>query len=296
VIYLSRKHRVEFKGAMYHVFQRGNNKEYIFKNDIEKGFFIKQIKEYMNLYNYEILAFTMMDNHYHLIIRTNEIPLSKIMHSINNIYCKFYNYHHMRTGHVFEERYNSKLIEDDAYLIWLLKYIHRNPVRAHICENAEDYKWSSDNLYRRNRKVFVNIDFILNIFSSKRSEAIRTYIKLVNSPEEIDKEREYKIIEELWHGNSFFSHQLMNNEEDITNRTSLDEILANMDLGKVDIDLLKKHSRKRYLTEIKVEFIRVAIDNKYSFKEIGEFLGVTQPAISSLLISNGFSNYVVESV
>jgi hypothetical protein len=235
-----------------------------------------------------------MDNHYHLIIRTNEIPLSKIMHSINNIYCKFYNYHHKRTGHVFEERYNSKVVEDDAYLIWLLKYIHRNPVRAHICEKTKDYKWSSDNLYRRNRKIFVDVDFILNIISSKRSEAIRTYIKLVSNPEDADKD--YEIIKELYPNNSFFSGKLMDNEEEIINRISLDEILENMNFKKEDIDLIKKQSRKRYLTEIKVEFIKNAVDSKYSLKEIGEFLGITQPAISSLLTSNGYDKYIVKNI
>jgi putative transposase len=82
---MSRNHRVEFPGAIYHVFQRDNNREYIFKNDIEKGFFLKQLKEYMEVKNYEIYAFTITDNHYHIIIRTNEAPLSIIMHDINNI-------------------------------------------------------------------------------------------------------------------------------------------------------------------------------------------------------------------
>ena len=280
---MPRKPRIEFRGAIYHVYQRGNNKEYIFKNEIEKGFFIKQIKENMLLYNYEILAFAIMDNHYHIIIRTNETPLNKIMHSINTVYGKSYNFNHTRTGHVFENRYNCRLIEDDAYLIWLIRYIHRNPVRAHLCDSAKDYKWSSDNLYRRNRKIFVNIDFILEIFSQKRSDAIRTYIKLMDNLPEDNKEIEYEEIKKMDFRISLYGNLYTNTV--ISYRKSLECILNDLNLELVDVNLIKSGSKKRYLTDLKIKFINLAVEHKYTLKDIGEFIGVSQSAISKLIIA-----------
>jgi putative transposase len=247
----------------------------------------------MEVKKYEIFAFTIMDNHYHIIIRTNEAPLGIIMHDINNIYSKFYNFHHNRTGHVFEERYKCKLVVDDAGIIWLLRYIHRNPVRAHLCNKVEDYKWSSDNLYRRNRKVFVNINFILNIISQKRSDAIRSYLKLVNAPEDEDKVKDYKNIKDIYPNISFSYNQIEHINGEVIYRMTLDEILKNICPIIDDINLIKSGSRKHYLTNIKVEFIKTAIDNRYTFKVIGDFLGVSQSAISRLLLDKGNSKYIL---
>jgi putative transposase len=294
---MSRKHRMEFVGAIYHVFQRGNNREYIFQNEIEKSFFIKQLREYIQVNNYEILAFTIMNNHYHIIIRTNEASLSIIMHFINNIYGKYYNFHHNRTGHVFEERYKCKLVENDAYLIWLLRYIHRNPVRAHLCEKVEDYKWSSDNLYRCNRELFVNINFILDILSQKRSDAIKAYLQLVSTPEDEDKIKDYESIKNMYPNISSSYNQteptkLINRASSY--RMTLDEILKNTCPISEYIGLIKSGSKKHHLTPIKIEFIKTAIDNKYTFKAIGEFIGVSQSAISRLLLDKGCSNYILD--
>lgn len=297
---MSRKLRVEYAGAIYHVFQRGNNKEYIFKNDIEKAFFIKQLKEYRLVNNYEILAFTIMDNHYHIIIRTSEVSLGIVMHFINNIYSKYYNFHHKRTGHVFEERYKCKLVENDAYLIWLLRYIHRNPVRAHLCNKVEDYKWSSDNLYRYNKEVFVNINFILNILSQERNDALRAYLQLVSTPEDEDQAKDYESIKYLCPNISSSYNQVepiapikLTNRESI-NRMNMDEILKNICQTTENIELIKAGSKKHYLTDIKIEFIKTAIDNKYTFKAIGEFIGVSQSAISRLLSDKGCNKYIFD--
>ena len=116
--------------GIYHVYQRGNNREYLFKNDDIKKFFIHQAKEYNKKYDFEMLAYVIMDNHYHFIIKTNKDSLGEIMFNVNNVFVKYLNKQLNRTGHAFESRYKCKRIETDANLVWLLRYVHRNPLRA----------------------------------------------------------------------------------------------------------------------------------------------------------------------
>lgn len=283
VMLLSRKPRIEFNGAIYHVFQRGNNRENIFNEPIEKGYFIKQIIEYMDAYEFELLAYVIMDNHYHLILRTKEVALNKIMHGINNVYSKFYNHRHERTGHVFEERYSSKLVEDDAYLIWLLRYIHRNPVRAHICENVSKYKWSSDFFYRKGINVFVNIDFILNIFSRNRFKAMKIYFELMESPED-SQACDYQSLKLRFPQDSLKGDMAEYAKNGVSKRLTLEEILNNLNLDEEKYNLIKSGSRKRHITDMKVLFIKEALKYKYTHKEIGEFINISQTAVTKLLV------------
>lgn len=286
---MSRKPRLEFNGAIYHVFQRGNNKESIFNEPIEKGYFLKQIKEYMRVYKFELFGYVMMDNHYHLIIKTNDIALNKIMHSINNAYRRFYNHRHERTGHVFEERYNSKLVEDDAYLIWLLRYIHRNPVRACICNDVSQYKWSSDFFYRKGINIFVNIDQILNIFSLNRYDAMNKYFELMDSPEE-SQNYDYNGIKAIFPEISFQDNIIKYLGDNDHEKKTLDEIINGLSLGEIDCKLIKSGSRKRYLIDFKLLFIKEALKYKYTYKEIGEFIGISQSAVTKLINDRNKSN------
>jgi putative transposase len=285
---VARKPRVEFNGAIYHVYQRGNNKEFIFQNEIEKNYMIKQIKEFMKVYDYEILCYTIMSNHYHIIIRTNEIPLSKIMHRINNIYSKFYNCRNERTGHVFEGRYSCKLIDNDAYLIRLLRYIHKNPVRANIVSNISSYRWSSDYFYRNNKDSFVKIDFILKLFSERRKEALMAYSKFMSEDYKNENEENESIKVKFPHI-SFEPYDFMPQSEEkysqdtFKKRDTLEEILRKFSNKDEVYDLIKLGSRKRCLTDSKVQFINAALELKYTIKEIGDFIGISQTAVLHLI-------------
>jgi len=169
---MARKDTVKYEGALYHIYQRGNNKEFIFENDNIKTFILKYLKEYNKKFDYELLAYVIMDNHYHLLIKTNKADISTIMFNINNLLGKYVNGQLGRTGHAFDSRYRCKLVETDANLIWLLRYIHRNPVKAHICNDINDYRWSSHNFYKNYVKSHIYIDFILRILGNSKEDAI----------------------------------------------------------------------------------------------------------------------------
>jgi len=102
---MGRPWREEYQGGIYHVIARGNNKEYIFKESIDKGYFIKLLKETIEGMNYCIFGYVLMDNHYHILIQTMDKKLQEIMHQINNKYSKYFNVKYKRIGHVFQGRY-----------------------------------------------------------------------------------------------------------------------------------------------------------------------------------------------
>ena len=97
-----------------------------------------------------------MNNHYHIIIQTMDKKLQEIMHQINNKCSKYFNVKYKRVGHVFQGRYKAVLVQDERYLLKLIRYVHQNPVRAGICELVEQHKWSSDKYYRNNMKSFMH--------------------------------------------------------------------------------------------------------------------------------------------
>lgn len=123
-VLMGRKPRIEFNGALYHVIQRGNNKEYIFKNNKHKQYFLSKLKEYKDIMNFEVYGYVIMDNHYHIVIRSRDVNISMIMHRVNNDFSKYYNISNKRNGHVFQDRYKGILVKDDKYLLSLLRYVH----------------------------------------------------------------------------------------------------------------------------------------------------------------------------
>lgn len=290
--FMPRKNRVIFDGALYHVFHRGNNREYIFGNDKHKAFFLKEIKEYQKKFDYELLAYVIMDNHYHLIVRTIKSSISEIMFNINNVMGKYLNRELNRTGHIFEERYNCKIIDSDSYLVWLLRYIHRNPIRANICSDLNQYKWSSHCFYKNGiSSELVNSNFILSIFSENKRTAIENYMKLMNIQEnEQDQKSDFELIEKMFelNSNKLITISEINNNN-LIKRESLEDIFMSIFTTIETQNLIKSKSKSRNLTPLKLEFIKKGIKNKYSLKEISPFLNLTDSAISKFLLRHNAS-------
>ena len=280
---MGRKPRIEYKGAIYHVIQRGNNKEYIFRKAENKKFFLTKLKEIKNTMGFDIYGFVLMDNHYHFIIKCHEYGISTIMHRINCNYGKYYNALYNRTGHVFQDRYNGILVRNEGYLFSLLRYIHQNPVKANMCKNISDYSWSSDYFYRNNKcRSIVHIDAILNAFSSDRNTAIKQYIKYMDAPgmEESTKFEDTDAI-----GEKEENEETVETEEQEKDAVilSLDDILNKVtENDKTIIYKIKSGSRIRELTQYKKMYVMKALSFKYTMKEIGENIGITKAAVLKL--------------
>lgn len=269
--------RQEYDGGIYHVIARGNNKEYIFKEEQDKGYFIKLVREAIGD-DYQLFGYVLMDNHYHFIIQRHAKELYQLMHQINNRYSKYFNAKYERVGHVFQGRYKAILIQDERYLLSLIRYVHRNPVRAGICKGVSDYKWSSNYFYERNKRTFINIDTVLNMISEDRNSAINIYMELMRNSEEdkIDFE-EKKIIGDVAY------KIMMSTRKHQPVRKRLDEILIETGISLSEFELIKNGSRKRGLTKYKVEYIRKAIEENYTQREVGENIRISDAAVRDLL-------------
>jgi len=163
---MSRKPRIEFPGAFYHVLARGNNKQEIFKDKQDYQAYIDRLKKYHKRYKFILYVYILMANHVHLLVETGMIPLSKIMQGIQQSYTAYFHKKYDSVGHVFQGRYKSILCQRDNYLLELVRYIHLNPVRAGLMDTPEDFPWSSHQVYiGRLHQAFIEKDFILNMFS-----------------------------------------------------------------------------------------------------------------------------------
>lgn len=277
---MGRKLRLEYYGAIYHIIHRGNNKAYIFQNKEEKIMLLKFLGEVKEIFDFQILAYVIMDNHYHFLIKTYNIPISKIMHRINTKYAKYYNLSKNRSGSPFEDRYRSIIVQNEGYFLRLIRYIHNNPVYANISKNMIYYKWSSDIFYRMNVDNIVDIDVFLEYLSLDREEAIIKYKSLMDILPDKYSELRDKFEDENVIGTEEFKNSLNISKGD--KKDSLDNILRLVCPETIDYKLIKEGSRKRYLKEYKCLYIVEARKQNYSTEEIGKNINITGGAVRKL--------------
>ena len=139
--------RITFPGALYHVVCRGVNEKNIFRHPCDYRKILKILKDAKEKYNFHLHSYSLMTNHFHLQIRVEDIPISKIMHYINTCYAMYFNRKYSRSGHLFQDRYYASLIDTESYFWAVSVYIDLNPVRAGLVRVPEDYQWGSYQFY-----------------------------------------------------------------------------------------------------------------------------------------------------
>lgn len=127
---MSRPLRLEFPNALYHITSRGDRREDIYEDAIDRRAFLDMFSSVIVQFNWVCYAYCLMHNHYHLLVQTPDSNLSKGMRHLNGIFTQAYNRRHNKTGHLFQGRFKSILVEEDAYLLALSRYIVLNPVKA----------------------------------------------------------------------------------------------------------------------------------------------------------------------
>ena len=180
---MPRPPRLEFPGAVYHVTARGNERRAIFRDDRDRETYLDGLAHYRSKFAFRLLAYCLMTNHVHLAIRTGAAPLSRIMAGIQSRYAQRFNRRHARVGHLFQGRYKSSLVQEDRYLVAVIRYIHRNPVRAGLTRSASQYEWSSDRYLRRGRgPTWLDVDETLSAIGQGRRSAVARYAALIDGP------------------------------------------------------------------------------------------------------------------
>jgi putative transposase len=140
---MARPLRNDFAGALHHLTSRGNNKGDIFLDEDDRLRFLALLAATVIRFGWRLYAWVLMTNHFHLEVETPEANLSRGMHWLNTRYVQWFNRKHDRCGHLFQRRFEAKLIEKESYMLEVARYVILNPVAAHMVARPEEYRWSS---------------------------------------------------------------------------------------------------------------------------------------------------------
>ncbi len=177
---MPRRAREKSNTGIYHVMVRGINKQVIFNDEKDKHNFVSALKRYKKICGYEIYGYCLMSNHVHLLLREGKETIGQAMKRIGASYVYWYNLKYDRCGHLFQDRFKSENIEDDKYLMAVLRYIHQNPLKAGMVEDLAAYKWSSYNEYLRQKPIFTDTQFFLNLFNPEPKKAVKMFIDFMS--------------------------------------------------------------------------------------------------------------------
>lgn len=271
---MARPLRIEYEGALYHVFSRGNARADIYLNDLDRLRFIELLGMVCDRFNWLCHAYCLMGNHYHLLIETPEPNLSRGMRHLNGVYTQSFNRHHRRVGHLFQGRYKSVLVEKNEYLLDLVRYIVLNPVRASIVQQPEDWKWSSHNYVLGSAaSAWFSPEWILNQFGDSVSAARRRYRTFINQ-DSADEAIIASAKEKLILGSEEF----------------IEKVLARIECKSTEVPRAQRRPPPRALSTYKTEStsrdeaIRRAFKSgEYSMKAIADFFDVHYTTVSRIV-------------
>ena len=174
---MARVARRDAPGAVHHVLVRGIERQHIFHDDDDREDFLARLERQVLDSGPTWLAWALMSNHAHLLVRTGNRPLSEVMRRLNTGYACRFNLRHQRSGYLFQNRFRSIVVDDDAYLRVLLRYIHLNPLRVGLVRSLEElarYPWTGHaSLMGVAAREFQAVDEVLGWFALERSVARR---------------------------------------------------------------------------------------------------------------------------
>lgn len=215
----------------YHVMLRGNNREKIFIDEEDKQRMVDTLREKKEQEEFYLIAYCVMDNHIHIIVKEGKASLARIVKRVGTSYAYYFNKKYRRIGHVFQDRFRSENIEDDSYLLSAIRYVHQNPLKPGI-GTIEGYKWSSYGEYIREDSTLVEVDEILEMFSKNRKNALRAFVEFNHETIEetfldVEEEKEINQMNVGEYVEGFLKPKGIKVEDlkDITNKQFRDELI-----------------------------------------------------------------------
>ena len=178
---MARRRREWFEGAIYHLFSRGSNRQAIFLNDGDYVEFDLLLTEALRVHSLDCFGWSLMPNHWHVVVRCPPQGLSEFMRRVNQRYALRFDRRWGRTAHVFENRFGAVLQETEEQFLWTLRYVVRNPVEARICASPFDASWTSfaATAGLAPAPAHFRVDTILALFADDPTDARRRYIDFV---------------------------------------------------------------------------------------------------------------------
>jgi putative transposase len=279
---MARALRIEYSGALYHVTSRGDRREDIYDDDVDRASFLSLLNDVCESYNWDCHGYCLMSNHYHLLIETVESNLSAGMRQLNGVYSQKYNNRHNKVGHVFQGRYTSILVEKESYLLELTRYIVLNPVRAKMVARAAEWPWSSYRAVIGKAEIpsCLNRDWILSCFGSNRRTSIKRYIDFVLAGK-YQGAPWVNVKNKIFLGtDKFVEHglKLIDDYKDLS-----------------EVPRIQRRSPKRSLvhyaetsTSRNDAIMRAYKSGGYTMKEVGEFFGLGYSMVSRIVRNSQF--------
>jgi REP element-mobilizing transposase RayT len=278
---MSRPLRLQLPGGIYHVTARGNARRPIFEDDDDCARFLVVLASTVSRHRVVCHAYCLMGNHYHLLVQTPEPNLSVAMRHLNGVYTQRFNRRHERCGHVLQGRFGAQLVDGDAYLREVCRYIVLNPVRGGLVAHPRDWKWSSFHATAGETTPpgFLSVDWIRSLGGARtRVEALRRFVSFVEAGIGADESSV----------DPFGSKPVMS--EGLTER--LDEQRREA-VECVEFPRAQRFASRPSLTHIfagvtsradrNVGVVQAIRDHGYSMREVAQFLGRHYATISRVL-------------
>ena len=259
--------RIDYKNAIYHITNRGVNRQPIFFGRDDYWKFLDWLELMHQRMKVIIHGFCLMSNHYHLEITTPESNISRSIQWLNQSYATYINIRHERSGHLFQGRFKSVVIEAETHLAALTRYIHQNPVRAGMVSNPLEYKWSSYRAYLGMDKIsWLDTSVTLRRFGRTLAEQRKNYREFV---EEKVSENPLK---EMVYGAILGSEKFIDNVQKKLRSKPLDKEISRLDIARRMMsisDIVNMISKK---TGIKTEEIKRKGSKRNRYREIAMYL------------------------
>ena len=292
---VSRQLRLEFPGALWHVTSRGNERRDIYRDDDDRRRFVNLLARVIVERRWILHAWVLMSNHYHLLLETPEVGLSRGMKWLNQAYAETFNERHQRVGHLFQGRFKGILVEREGHLLELVRYIVLNPVRCHAVAFASDYEWSN---YRSTAGLqpsppWLEIDWTLDQFGgANRAESNEAYRRFVAEARGASYNPTESVVGEIYLGGAAFCDRMQSlvaaTERSREHpraqrrfvRPMLDAVVVLIaDRFGVTPDDLKRKSRG----QARKALAHLAVDDAgLTFRCIADWMGVSEWAVSKM--------------
>jgi len=286
---MARPLRMDYPDAFYHVLSRGNERKEIFRDEKDHLRFLDTLGKMVERFKLEVHAYVLMKNHFHLLVHTKEANLSRAIQWLGVSYSVWFNRRHQRSGHLFQGRFKSFLIENDRYFTAMCLYIHGNPLRAGVVKRLLDYWWSSYHAYagKKPEVSWLTTELILGTYGGSRKRFLRA--------QQVFYEERPNLLEDLRHGvylgSEEFSEKCIERlkGEGYHEKPQARSLLRSRDIRTLAIKILKGLGEKDPESVLQVRKYRcqnrdVAMYVLYHLgvylnKEIGKVFGVGYTAV-----------------
>lgn len=286
---MPRPSRLHVSGGHYHVILRGNHREPLFGTVADRTVLDRIVADVVDLCDVRLHAFCWMNNHLHALLQIADRPLGEIVQRIAQRYSRYRHRKLSTTGHLFERRHRAKLVDVDAYFLTLLRYIHLNPVKAHLVADPADFPWSSHRAFLGTVSMpWVTTDFGLSLFSNDLAQARRSYKQFIQAKAEVNEEdlaREAHSDDSRVLGTDEFLSTLPDEPGNPRSTLTLQQLAESLcqDRG-VSVEVLRSPSRARALSAVRIGLTKQAIAQRVAtLSEVARFLHRAPSSLTRLL-------------